>query len=459
MNRCFLRSTALFLLLAALLPVRPGNAVAPEIHWPTFRGPNASGIAEGFATPTRWNAPAGENVKWKTPIPGLAHSSPVIWGNQLFITTAISGQTNPNLRVGLYGDIKSVEDDTSHKWMVYCLDKRTGKILWEQVAYTGVPKIKRHPKATHASSTPATDGKRVVAMFGSEGLFCYDMKGKLLWKKDLGMLDSGFFMVPAAQWGFGSSPIIFEDKIFLQCDVQKGSFVAAFSIKDGRELWRTPRQDVPTWSSPTIHRSGNRTLLLLNGYKHIGGYDAATGKEVWRLQGGGDIPVPTPIVAHDLVFITNAHGRMAPIYAIRLDATGDISLGENASSNQYVAWSMRRDGAYMITPLVYGDHLYSSKDNGVLSCFEAKTGNRIYQERLGDGKTGFTASPVAAAGKLYYSSEDGDIYVIKAGPKFELLATNEMGEICMATPAISEGTLFFRTQGHVVAISERSGGK
>ncbi len=457
MNRRLLRSTALLLLLATQFPLLPGNAIAPEIHWPTFRGPNASGIAEGFASPTTWNVPAGENVKWKTPIAGLGHSSPVIWGNYLFITTAKGEQTNTKLRVGLYGDIKSVEDNTTHQWTVYCLNKQTGKILWEQVAYTGIPKIKRHPKATHASSTPATDGKNVVVMFGSEGLYCYDMKGKLRWKKDLGLLDSGFFMVPAAQWGFASSPIIFEDKVFLQCDVQKGSFVAAFSIKDGREIWRTPREDVPTWSSPTVFRSGNRTLLLLNGYKHIGGYDAATGKEVWRLKGGGDIPVPTPIVAHDMVFITNAHGRMAPIYAIRLDATGDISLEENTTSNKHVAWSVPRDGAYMITPLVYGDYLYISKDSGVLNCFEAKTGNRIYQERLGDGKSGFSASPVAADGKLYYSSEDGDIYVVKAGTKFELLAKNEMGEVCMATPAISEGTLFFRTQGHVVAISERPG--
>ena len=459
MYRRLLRSTVLLLLLSSLLPVLPGNATAPVIHWPTFRGPNASGIAEGFPSPTKWNVPAGENVKWKTPIAGLGHSSPVIWGNNIFITTAKGEQTNTKLKVGLYGDIKSVEDDTPHQWTVYCLNKQTGKILWEQVAYTGIPKIKRHPKSTHASSTPATDGKNVVVMFGSEGLYCYDMKGKLRWKKDLGLLDSGFFMVPAAQWGFASSPIIFEDKVFLQCDVQKGSFVAAFSINDGREIWRTPRQDVPTWSSPTVYRSGNRTLLIVNGYKHIGGYDAATGKEVWRLQGGGDIPVPTPIVAHEMVFITNAHGRMAPIYAIRSDATGDISLDETATSNKYVAWSMRRDGAYMITPLVYGDYLYIGKDNGVLNCFEAKTGNRIYQERLGDGKTGFTASPVASDGKLYYSSEDGDIYVVKAGTKFEILAKNEMGEVCMATPAISEGTLFFRTQGHVVAISEGPGKK
>jgi outer membrane protein assembly factor BamB len=449
-----LRSTAILLLSAILLPLRPGIAFSPEVHWPAFRGSNASGIAEGFATPIQWNVPDGKNVKWKTPVPGLGHSSPVIWGDQIFITTAISGQADANLKVGLYGDIKSVEGDTSHKWMVYCLDKRTGKVVWERVAYTGIPKIKRHPKSTHASSTPATDGKHLVAMFGSEGLYCYDMKGKLLWKKDLGVLDSGFYMVPAAQWEFASSPIIFEDKVFLQCDVQQGSFIAAFQIKDGKEIWRTPRQDVPTWSSPTVYRSKERTLLLINGYKHIGGYDAATGKEVWRLTGGGDIPVPTPIVAHDLVFITNAHGRMAPIYAIRLDAAGDISLAENTTSNKYIAWSVSRDGAYMITPLVYGDYLYNCKNNGVLLCFEAKTGKLVYQERLGDGKTGFTASPVASDGKLYFSSEDGDIYVVKAGPKFEVLAENDMGEICMATPAISEGTLFFRTQGQLVAIAQ-----
>lgn len=456
MNGSTVRSGTLFLWLALILGALPTkDSLAQGIHWPNFRGPDARGIAEGFPTPTRWNVAANENVKWKTPIPGLGHSSPVVWGNRLFVSTAISGQENPNLKVGLYGDIGSVEDDTTHEWIIYCLDKQTGKILWKQSAHKGVPKIKRHPKATHANSTPATDGKHVVAMFGSEGLYCYDLEGNLLWKKDLGLLDAGYFMVPEAQWEFGSSPIIFEDKIFLQCDVQKGSFVAALSIKDGSQIWRTPREDVPTWGSPTIHRSGSRDLLLINGYKHIGGYDAKTGQEVWRLRGGGDIPVPTPIVAHDLVFITNAHGRMAPIYAIRLDAAGDISLKENETSNQHVAWSLPRDGAYLITPLVYGDYLYSCKNNGVLSCYEARTGNRRYQERLGDGTTGFTASPVAADGKLYYSSEDGDIYVIKAGFSFELLAKNNLGEICMATPAISEGTLFFRTRGHVVAIADK----
>ncbi|MCS6859838.1 MAG: PQQ-binding-like beta-propeller repeat protein, partial [Abditibacteriales bacterium] len=355
----------------------------------------------------------------------------------------------------LYGDVTSVNDDTVHQWKVYCLDKRTGKILWERTAHEGVPKIKRHPKSTHANSTTATDGKRVVAFFGSEGLYCYDLNGKLLWKKDLGVLDAGWYVAPAAQWGFASSPVIYENKVIVQCDVQKNAFLAAFDITDGREIWRTARDEVPTWSTPTVHDDGKRAQIIVNGFKHIGGYDLKTGKELWKMRGGGDIPVPTPVVGHGLVFIANAHGFMAPLYAIRLSATGDISLLRDQTANAGVAWSEPRNGAYMQTPLVYGDYVYSCRDNGVVNCYEAKTGKRIYQERLGTGRTGFTASPVAANGKIYFTSEEGDVYVIQAGPTFKVLATNPLGEICLATPAISEGVLFFRTRGHVVAIGEK----
>ncbi len=282
------------------------------------------------------------------------------------------------------------------------------------------------------------------------------MDGKQLWKEDLGLLDSGYYVVPEAQWEFGSSPIIYQNMVLVQCDVLKGSFVAAFNIKDGSRTWYTARDDVPTWGTPTIYDDGKRAQMIINGYKHIVGYDAKTGMELWRLKGGGDIPVPTPIVAHDLVFITNAHGSMAPIFAIRLNATGDISLKGDETSNQYVAWSVPRDGAYMITPLVYGDYLYSCKNNGVLSCYEAKSGKRVYQERLGNGTTGFTSSPVAGDGKIYFSSEDGDIYVVKAGPNFEILSKNSMGAVCMASPAISAGVIYFRTQSQLVAVSSLS---
>jgi outer membrane protein assembly factor BamB len=192
----------------------------------------------------------------------------------------------------------------------------------------------------------------------------------------------------------------------------------------------------------------------VNGYKEISGYDLATGKQLWWLTGGGDIPVPTPVAAHGLIYITNAHGRMAPIYAIKTTAKDDISLKDDENSNANIAWALKRDGGYMQTPLVVGDYLYVCRDNGVLGCYKAKTGEKVYQERMGTGRTGFTASAVAADGKLYYTSEEGDIYVVQAGPTFKILATNPMGEVCMATPAISEGMIFWRTQDHLVAVGE-----
>ena len=436
-----------------------GGAAAEEQgrDWPRFRGPHASGVAEGHATPATWSLKTGENVSWRTSIPGLAHSSPIVWGDSVFVSTAVSTAGDSPLKVGLYGSIDPVPSEPVHRWVVMRLDKKTGRVLWERTAHEGVPRQPRHPKATQANATPATDGKRVVVFFGSEGLYCYDMDGNLVWKKDLGILDAGFFRAPGAKWGYASSPVIHDGVVYVQCDVLNDPFLAAFDLESGRQIWRTPREDVPTWSTPTIHEAGGQTLLLVNGWKHIGGYDARTGQEIWKLRGGGDIPVPAPVVAHGLVFITNAHGSDSPIYAIRLGARGDISLAEGQTSNAHVAWSHPRAGAYMQTPLVYGDLLYSCRDNGVLSVYRAGTGERVYQERLGGGSTGFTASPVAGEGKVYFTSEEGDVYVVRAGPRFELLATNTLDEVTMATPAISEGALLFRTRSHLVAVRARGG--
>ncbi|MFN2445669.1 MAG: PQQ-binding-like beta-propeller repeat protein [Vicinamibacterales bacterium] len=451
-----MRTLALSASLVVLLGIAEATtSTAPEAaeNWPGFRGVDARGVAEGSA-PLTWNVPESRHVKWRTAVAGLGHSSPIVWGDLVCVTTAISGTPNPELKVGLYGDITSVQDATSHRFVVMCFDRVTGKLRWEQTAHTGVPRVKRHPKSTHASSTLATDGRRIVAFFGSEGLYAYDLDGRLLWKKAFGMLDSGFFMVPDAQWGFASSPVIHEGRVIVQADVQQGSFVGAFDVETGNELWRTPRSDVPTWSTPAIVVDENRAQVVVNGFKHIGGYDLASGKPLWQMAGGGDIPVPTPILAHGLIFITNAHGRLAPIYAIRPTATGDISLKASETSNAHVVWSYLRDGGYMQTPLVYGDLLYVCRDNGVLSVFDARTGERHYQSRLGDGKTGFSASPVAAAGRVYFTSEDGDVYVVKAGSTFELLSTNPLGEVAMATPAITRGTFYFRTRNHLVAVGE-----
>jgi outer membrane protein assembly factor BamB len=423
-----------------------------DSNWPGFRGQFARGISENSSLPTKWDVKNGQNIKWKIDVPGLGFSSPVIWKDRLFITTAISGLADPELKVGLYGNIDPVEDETVHQWKVLCFNKNNGELIWDRTACTGVPKVKRHPKSTHANPTIATDGYHIVAFFGSEGLYCYDMDGNLLWKRDLGILDSGFFLVPDAQWGFASSPVIYKDRVIIQCDVLENSFIASLNIKTGEDIWRKSRDEVPTWSTPTIHQQDNQTQIIVNGFKHIGGYDVESGNEIWKMAGGGDIPVPTPVVAHDLIFINNAHGGQSPIYAIKVAAQGDISLHDNATSNENISWSVKTGGSYMLSPLVYGDYLYNCRGNGSLKCFNAKTGEEVYKQSLkGDS---FTASAVAAGENIYYSGENGTIYVLKAGPEFKLLSKNNMEDICMATPAISGNTIYFRTKSYLVAVSE-----
>jgi outer membrane protein assembly factor BamB len=457
-RRLLLAMLALLLIADASALSTQADGPRPGVDWPSFRGINGSGVAEGFPTPTRWDVPAGENVRWSIALDGLGHSSPIVWGDRVCVTTAVSGRADAGLRIGLYGDVDSVEDATEHVWKLICADKATGEVMVDKVIHRGVPKIKRHMKATHANTTLATDGTHLVAMLGSEGLYTFDMDGELLWRKDLGVLDAGWFVDPTAQWGFSSSPVIHDGVLVIQADVQEDSFLAAFDVATGEERWRTPREDVPTFSTPTIHEVEGRTQILVNGWRHTGAYDFATGREIWKLDGGGDIPVPRPVVGHGLVYITNAHGRLAPVFAIRETATGDVSVPEpNGDPGPHMAWSTARDGAYMITPILYQGVLYVTKNQGIVNAFDAVTGERLYQQRLGTGG-GFTASTVAADGKLYFTSEDGDVFVVRAGRDFELLATNPLGDIGMATPAISEGVLYFRTGKRLMAIGGQASG-
>jgi outer membrane protein assembly factor BamB len=419
--------------------------------WPQFRGPQASGVEISRAVPTEWNLESGRNVRWKMPIPGLAHASPIVWGDRVYVATAVSpGQAE--LKVGLYGDIRSANDQERHQWRLLSLELSDGRVVWDRLGFEGVPKVKRHTKASHCNSTPATDGQRIVAIFGSEGLFCFDMEGQLVWKRDLGPMDSGFFTVPSAQWGFASSPVLHEDKVVVLCDVQTNSFLAVFDAKDGRELWRTPRQDVPTWGTPTVVEVAGATQILVNGWHHTGAYDFETGREIWRHDGGGDIPVPTPVVAHGLGYFTSAHGRYRPLQAIRLEAKGDITAPELGATNAFIAWSHARKGNYMQTPVVVSDWLFACGDNGLLLCLEARTGHIYYEERVRAGGDGFTASPVSDGRNLFVASEQGDIYVIPASQSFSVVATNRMEETIMATPALSGGSLLVRTRNQLVAI-------
>ncbi|HEV2764722.1 MAG TPA: PQQ-binding-like beta-propeller repeat protein [Pyrinomonadaceae bacterium] len=442
-------------LLALFLCLMACEVGARAQNWPQFRGAGASGVAEGRGAPVKWDASkADAGVRWKTPIPGLAHSSPVVWGERVFVTTAVSTAPKTETRYGLYGDVDPVKEEPKHAWKLYALDKRTGKVLWERTAFEGLPKVKRHPKSTHADSTPATDGRTVVALFGSNGLFAYDVSGKLLWKQDLGVLDAGWFYDPDYQWEHGSSPVIYRNLVIVQADIQKGSFVAAYDLKTGRQVWKTPREEIPSWGTPTVYEGKTRAELITSGTKAVRGYDPLTGRELWRLGPMSEITTPTPFVAHDLIYVTSGYAPIQPIYAIRPGASGDISLPSGKESSEFIAWSKQRGGPYMPTPIVYGDLLYTVSNQGVVTAYNAKTGERVYQERIAGRGGAFTASPVAYDGKIYLSSEDGEIFVFKAGPKHELLSVNPMGEVIMATPAISDGLLIVRGLKHVFAVGD-----
>ncbi len=443
---------------AALLSL-VGTTWKASADWPQYRGPSASGTDESHALPVSWNVETGENVRWHTPIPGLAHSSPIVAGDRVYVATAVSPK-EADLKVGLYGDIGAADDNEPQEWRLLALDKATGKVLWDSLAVKAVPKVKRHTKATHCNSTPVTDGQHIAAIFSGEGLFCFDTAGALLWKKDLGPMDSGYYASPTAQWGFGSSPIVYDGKVIVVCDVQQDSFIAAFDIRDGRELWRTGRKDVPTWGTPALVQTKGRTQIAVNGWHEAAGYDVATGTKLWTLDGGGDIPVPTPVFAHGLIYLTSAHGNWRPMRAIRPEATGDITPADPDKTNASIAWAQGRKGNYMQTPIVAGDLLFGCSDAGILTCFDAKTGDVHFSERLSRTGQGFTASPVSDGQHLYFTSEVGNVFIVAAEAKFSITGVHPLPETCMATPAIADGMLLFRTRHQLIAIGEggRAGG-
>jgi outer membrane protein assembly factor BamB len=439
-------------------PELGGESGAAPLNWPSFRGPDGTGVADGQQPPVAWDIKEGKNVRWKTAIPGLGHSCPIVWGDRVFVTTAISGEPDQKIRIGNYGDVASVNDKSKHTWQVLCLDRDTGAILWTRTAYEGVPKIKRHLKGSQANCTPATDGTHVLACFGSEGLYCYDFAGKLLWQRDLSTLDSSFAIDQEYEWGFGNSPLIHEGLAILQCDLSRDSFIAAFNVDNGEKVWSTPRDEIPSWSSPVIWRNAQRVELVTNAAQYARGYDPKTGEELWRLAKKSEVTIPAPVCGKDLLFITSGNRPIQPIFAIRPGARGDISLGEKQETNAHIAWSKMRGGPYMPTPILYGPHFYTCSNSGVLACYEAATGHEVYKERISSGDS-YTASPVAADGRLYFTSEQGQVRIVKAGAMFELLAVNTVDDYVMATPAISNGSLFVRSQHFLMALGKKPEGK
>jgi outer membrane protein assembly factor BamB len=436
-------------------PPKNAEPGAANANWPSFRGAQAAGVAEKQNLPDKWDGKTGENILWRTTIPGLAHSSPVVWGTRIFVTSAVSSDPKATFRPGLYGDGDASADASSHRWMLYALDKRTGKILWERVAREGVPLEKRHIKSTYASATPATDGRIVVAWFGSQGVFAYDLKGRLLWQVELGRLNLGAYDIPTYEWGTASSPIIWNNLVILQCDTQDDSFLLALDADTGNQVWKTERDELPSWGTPTVAQTAAGPELVTNASNFIRGYDPRTGRELWKLGRSSKITAPTPLFVNDKFVIASGRAPERPIFVVKAGARGDLTLPEGKTASDAVVWSRTGRGSYMPTPLVYGGILYVLANNGLLDAYDVQTGEEIYRQRLPLVGSGFSASPVAADGRLYLSNEDGEMLVIAAGRKYAHLATNPMGELLMATPALSEGVMYVRSAQSLFAIGRK----
>ncbi len=484
-------------------------AEASSTNWPSFRGPGARGVLDGPELPDSIDGVDGSNLAWRVEIPGMAHASPVVWGDRIYITSAVGQGPPQRFLAELPDSPESVVDPTPHRWIVMALDKGSGEVLWERTATEGVPSTGRLRKGSFNNSTPATDGEHVVALFGSQGLFCYDSEGSLLWQQDLGVLDAGWFFDPTFQWGTASSPIIWEGKVIVQADVHGGSFIAAFDLADGRELWRTPRDEVSSWSTPTVAVSMGQAEIITNGGRAIRAYDPGSGEQLWSLSPSSEIAVPTPIVAADLIFVGSGYLPTQPFYAVRPGGRGDISLQGNRRAGGQIAWSVTDAGPLIGTPIVVGDYLYLLGRDGTVHCFDVATGIPIFSEKIGGddeetevvadeatpaeggaavqaggaaaqaggggaqtgGEAGqaageatpaaaepapvvtYTASPVASNGKLYFITDMGEVHVVDAGPFLRVEATHRIGEAVFATPAISEGMLIVRGQRHLFAFS------
>jgi len=430
---------------AALTLLLTSFASAQE--WPSFRGPGARGVADGQGLPLDWDVKTGRGVRWQAEIPGVGHSSPIVWGDRVFVTTAVPAEP-PKLVLGDEGGIELAADRPPISWRLLCLDARDGRTLWQREAYAGAPRAARHVKSSQANPTPVTDGKTVVALFGSGTLAAYGVDGEPRWSVDLGKLDPGLLDDPSSEWGHGSSPVIFEDLAIVQVDKHAGSFLAAYDLASGKPAWRVERDERPVWATPTLHRAAGRDELVVVGGHHVKGYDPRSGKELWRFSDVAEVKTPTPFAADGLVLFAGGY-RGRPLFALREGATGDVSVPEGAMSGRFLAWRSEPGGPYTTTPLAYRGLVYAVRDEGILGVYELATGALVYRERTG---TTHSASPVASDGRVYLAGEDGQLLVLRAGRSFEPLARVDMGETLFATPALSRGTMYLRTRSHVYAI-------
>jgi outer membrane protein assembly factor BamB len=435
------RITSLALLLFLSL-----TTIGSAANWPQWRGPDGSGISNEKNLPAEWSPT--KNIKWKTPIAGRGHSSPIVWGKYVFVTTAVEGEPVSGAKAAKHTiegkefvHPDSVGADRKHTFKVVALDRDSGKILWESVAWEGTPYDNRHRKSSYAASTPATDGKMVYAFFGTEGLYAYDYKGKLAWKAQLGNLAT-------LGMGTATSPVVYENLVIVQADEDSGdsSFIVAFDKKTGKEAWRTPRTKIQvSWSTPLLVRTPKRAELIASGTEHVISYDPATGKELWRHKGVESNAIPSPVANSEMVYLVAGYPAKIAM-AIKLGGSGDLTGTPN------MPWKYAKGTAYVPSPILYGDYLYLTTDRGILTAIDARTGEVKYEGGRIPIPATFTASPVAFEGKILMTSEDGDTFIVKAGPKHEILGTNSLGEAVYASPAIADGHIYIRGEKNLYSI-------
>jgi outer membrane protein assembly factor BamB len=451
---------ALALISLVASRTQPSSGAGSDDNWPQWRGPGGLGISASSDYPDEWSTE--KNVAWKTAVPGRGHSSPVVWGDRIFVTTSIEGQQVPGRKAPdhLGFDLKpgylhpdSVGVDYKNTLKVLAFDTKTGKQIWEQTAFDGLMYDNRHRKNTYASSTIVTDGKLVFASFEAAGIDAYDVDGKLVWKKApaevSGALEWDKSLGPIAKAGLGpgTSPILYEDLLILQLDQEMGanSAIVALAKKDGTEIWRAQRTTRRSWATPILVKTGSRTELIASGAEMVVSYDPATGKELWRANGFQSHPIPSPVAGQGLVFLT-AGSQAKRALAIKPGGSGDLT---DSSS---VVWRYSKGTAYVPSPILFGDYLYLMTDTGLMTCLDAQTGQVKYEGGRPPVPATFTASLVAYGDRLLQTSEDGDTFVIKTGPVHDVLRTNPIGEPVYASLALAGGTIYIRGAQHLFAI-------
>ena len=411
-----------------------------EVNWPCLRG-GSGGVVEDKVLPVSWSTT--ENVAWKVDILGRGWSSPVVWGDKIFLTTVASEGHVEEAKKGLYfGGDRNKASSAVHHWIVYCFDWRSGRTLWQKTVHKGKPAQPVHIKNTYASETPVTDGERVYFYFGNVGVFCFDLEGKALWRESVNSAKV------RNNWGTSASPVLHEDRLFIVNDNDEESYLLALDKTTGKEVFRIDRDEKSNWVTPYIWQNDKRTELVTCGTGKNRSYDL-NGQLLWELGPMSVIAIPTPVEKNGLLYISSGYvgdRKNRPVYAIRPGAAGDITPKSEQDLGDHIAWHHKFGGPYNPSPIAYGEYLYVLYDRGTVSCYDGRTGTMVYEkQQLAKDARAFTASPWANDNKLFFLSEDGDTFVVQAGPEFKVLGRNTLNEMCMATPAALRGSIIIRT--------------